>query len=172
MIAEETLFLAKITLLSNGHGEDAIGVLLGLEIRHLRPDIHVSTYPIVGAGQSYQDAGFNVLGARRVMPSGGLTLHSASMLRRDLCAGLVGLTLRQWSDLRRLETDILVVVGDIYAQLQSALVKTRCRFVYQTLVSALHSRGRAKGDMRRVFMEVFTPLERMLMRRLAERVCD
>ena len=164
------MFLANITLLSNGHGEDAIGALLGLEVCEVRPDLHVRAYPLVGTGDSYEEAGFEVLGPRRVMPSGGLTLHSASMLRRDLCAGFVGLTLRQWSDLKRLETDILIVIGDIYAQLQSALVKTKCRFVYQALVSALHGRGRPKGGMRRVFMEVFTPLERMLMSRLAERV--
>jgi uncharacterized protein (TIGR03492 family) len=168
--AEEVPLLAKVTLLSNGHGEDAVGVLLGTEIRRLRPDIHVSTYPTVGVGSVYEDAGFDVLGPRRAMPSGGLTLHSATTLMRDLRAGFVGLTMRQWGDLVRLETDLLLVVGDIYAQLQSALVRTNTRFVYQTLVSASHGYGRPKGGVRRLFMEVFTPLERMLMRRLADRV--
>ena len=162
--------MAKLILLSNGHGEDTIGALLGRKIRELRPDLNIRAYPLVGKGDSYEEADFDVLGPRRVMPSGGLTLHSGSMLRRDLCAGFLGLTLRQWRDLKRLETDILLVVGDIYAQLQSALIKTKCRFVYQALVSAFHGHGRPKGGSRRVFMEVFTPLERLLMNRLAERV--
>ncbi len=162
--------MAKVTLLSNGHGEDAIGALLASELRRVRPDLRLRAYPTVGEGAAYQEIGLEVLGPRRKMPSGGLTLHSPALLWRDLRAGLLSMTLRQWCDLGRLETDLLVVVGDIYAQLLSALVKTRVRFVYQSLVSARLRKGLGWGSGLRLFMEVITPPERVLMRRLATRI--
>ena len=162
--------MAKVTLLSNGHGEDAIGARLASELRRVRPDLRLRAYPTVGEGAAYQEIGLEVLGPRWKMPSGGLTLHSPALLWRDLRAGFLPMTLRQWCDLGRLETDLLVVVGDIYAQLLSALVKTRVRFVYQSLVSARLRKGLGWGSGLRLFMEVITPPERVLMRRLATRI--
>ena len=162
--------MPRLTLLSNGHGEDAIGAQLATQLRRLRPDLIVQAYPTVDSGSAYERADLKILGPRRTMPSGGLLLHSPALLWRDLKAGFVPMMLTQWRDLARLETDVLVVVGDIYAQLLSALVATRVRFVYQPLVSAWHSRGRRRGGGLRLFMEVITPPERALMRRLADRI--
>ena len=123
------------------------------------------------------------MGPRRALPSGGLLLHRLELLRADLKAGFLGVTARQLLELRRLETDTLVVVGDVYALLLSSLVPTKRRFFVQTLVSAYHGAAaetgsdppgwrffRGLGHPNRLFMERIQLPERALMRRLARHV--
>ena len=162
--------MATVVILSNGHGEDAVGALLAREMLNLCPELAVKAFPLVGAGLAYQRLGLPVLGPRRQLPSGGLMLHSSSLLWQDLCAGFLSMTFSQLGDLHRLRAEVLVVVGDIYAQLLSLPARAEVRFVVQTLVSAWHTQDRHRTLPNRYFMETISLPERLLMRHLARRV--
>ena len=156
----------RVTFLSNGYGEDAIGALLLREMRERVPDAHYSAFPTVDAGRAYEPLGVPILGPRQIMPSGGLLFHHPALLWGDVRAGFAGMTARQVGALRRLETDLLIVVGDIYALLLSTLVRTRARYYVQPLVSVYHRDGhKLNHRLNRRFMETFTGLERTLIRR-------
>ncbi|MDZ7704783.1 MAG: hypothetical protein U5L04_09910 [Trueperaceae bacterium] len=103
----------RITLLSNGHGEDVVGARLLRAFTERATDVTLQAYPTVDRGDAYESLGVPILGPRRVMPSGGLLFHHPALFWRDVRAGFVGMTGRQLRDLRRLDTDILVVVGDV-----------------------------------------------------------
>lgn len=153
-------------LLSNGHGEDVVGTLLAKHLWQLEPTLTLEAFPTVGLGHAYARAGVPLLGPRRELPSGGLLLHSAGAFWADLRAGFLTLTRRQLSALRRLETDVLITIGDLYALLLGNLVRTKRRFYVQTLVSSYHSGEHAPlGRPNRYFMERFSLPERRLMRR-------
>ncbi len=161
----------RITLLSNGHGEDVVGALLAEAFLACGADLELQVFPTVGRGDVYERLGVPILGPRRTLPSGGFMLHSLNAFREDMRAGFVPMTAAQLRALRGLETDVLVVVGDVYALLLSSLVRTRQRFYVQTLVSAWQRRptDRPSGPraLNRYFMERFSGPERLLMRRLA-----
>lgn len=157
--------MRKLTLLSNGYGEDSIGALLAQAWRHEFPHDRLQAYPSVDRGLAYERAGIAVLGPRRAMPSGGLLMHSLPLFWADMRAGFLPMTLRQLRDLRKLETDVLIVIGDIYALLLSSLIRTRRRYYVQPLISAYHREG-AKRRAHRLFMEEYTGLERSLIQRL------
>lgn len=155
---------------SNGHGEDVVGARVASALLRIRPELRVAAFPLVGIGAPYRSAGIECLGPRRALPSGGLLLHSLPLLIGDLRAGFLRLTASQLGFLARQRPDMLVVVGDVYAQLLSGLVRAPGRFVIQTLVSAHHAEGLAFSIPTRVFMERITWIERMLMRFRASRV--
>lgn len=160
-----------ITLLSNGHGEDAVGALLVEELLRQRPDWRVAAFPVVNEGRAYEGLGIDLLGPRRVMPSGGLLFHSRELLVRDLKAGFLSMTLVQVRDLRRLKTDALLVIGDVYALTLSSLVRAPHRFFVQTLVSARHTPEKLEAaTLNRYFMERISVPERLLMRYTVKRV--
>ena len=158
---------ATIGILSNGHGEDVIGVQLARALGRICPSAVVKAFPIVGVGAAYEKAGVPLLGPRKALPSGGLTLHHPKLLWRDLTSGLASLTVRQVAQLRRLEFDALIIVGDIYALLLGAMVPAPERYFIQTLVSTRHQ-GSAWSP--RIFMERFTAAEIYLMKRVARQV--
>ncbi len=157
----------RVTLLSNGHGEDVVGALLVRAFLALEPALTVQAFPTVGTGAAYEPLGIPILGPRRALPSGGLMLHSLSAFSGDLRAGFLPMTLAQLRALRRLETDALVVVGDLYALTLGNFVRTPGRFYVQTLVSSRHQPAGVgqTGQANRYFMERFSPPERLLMRR-------
>ena len=157
----------QITLLSNGHGEDAVGALLAEALRACDPTVALRAFPTVGTGRAYAQLGLPILGPRRTLPSGGLMLHTAGAFWADLRAGFLPMTAAQLRALGGLETDILVVIGDLYALLLSSFVRTHRRFYVQTLVSVQMARSReGKRGPNRYFMERFSLPERYLMRRL------
>ena len=160
----------RITLLSNGHGEDVVGALLAEAFLACDDTLELQAFPTVGRGDAYERLGVPILGPRLALPSGGFMLHSLNAFRGDMRAGFAPMTAAQLRALRGLETDVLVVVGDVYALLLSSLVGTRQRFYMQTLVSAWQRRppnrlGGRRG-LNRYFMERFSAPERLLMRRL------
>lgn len=165
----------RITLLSNGHGEDVVGALLAEALRACDPTVALQAFPTVGAGRAYEQLGLPVLGPRRTLPSGGLMLHTAGAFWADLRAGFLPMTAAQLCALRGLEADVLVVIGDLYALLLGSAVRARWRFYVQTLVSVQTSvqvsvQGLRSQEGRRspnrYFMERFSLPERYLMRRL------
>lgn len=158
----------RVTILSNGYGEDTVGATLVKELEHQSPGLDLQAFPIVDEGRAYEGL-VPLLGPRQRMPSGGLTLHSAHYLWQDLKAGILTMTLRQLRELSKLQTDILVVVGDVYALLLSNLVRCQVRYYVQTLVSAHHVQD-AGVRFHRLTMERFTGLERWLVRRTVARM--
>ncbi|HEX7021301.1 MAG TPA: hypothetical protein VF171_00490, partial [Trueperaceae bacterium] len=157
----------RVTFLSNGHGEDAIGALLAREFHAQCPTLALRAFPTVDEGGAYERAGVPVLGPRRVMPSGGFLFHSAELFLADLRAGFLPMTLQQLRSLRQLDTDMLIVIGDVVALAMSALVRSPARYYVQPLVSVHHATPAAHRP-NRLFMERFTGIERALIRRLVK----
>jgi uncharacterized protein (TIGR03492 family) len=153
----------KVTFLSNGLGEDAIAVLLAKEFLRQQPECRLQAYPLVNEGRAYE-ALMPVLGPRKALPSGGLLMHTQENFVKDMQAGFIPMTLNQVKDLWKLKTDVLIVVGDVYALGLSSLVKTRTRFYVQSLVSAHHEPSSVQPN--RYFMETISYPERALMRHL------
>ena len=161
--------MAGLVIVSNGHGEDAIGAALARELHRLAPDLSLVAYPLVGAGRAYEDAPVALTGPRQELPSAGLTVHTLDNLIADLRAGWLPMTGRQLVDLARMRADALLVVGDLYAQLLAATVRAPARFVVQPLVSVRQA-GAERPPLHRIAMERFTLLERWLLARRADRV--
>ncbi|MER3444016.1 MAG: hypothetical protein C4333_07785, partial [Meiothermus sp.] len=86
--------MARILLISNGHGEDSIACAVGRELRALGHSLEA--LPLVGRGAAYEEAGFRVHGPRKVMPSGGFVLDDPAAFLRDLRAGWLGMSLGHW----------------------------------------------------------------------------
>jgi uncharacterized protein (TIGR03492 family) len=160
--------IASLLVVSNGHGEDAIGAALARELLALGVG-RVVALPLVGEGRAYEALGLEVRGPRRRLPSDGLTLHHPSLAWRDLRAGLLGVTARQVLALRRSRVEAVLVVGDVYAQAMAALVRAP-RVVVQPLVSVRLAEGGAAVALHRTFMERIRAPERALMRRATARV--
>jgi uncharacterized protein (TIGR03492 family) len=157
----------SITIVSNGHGEDVIGASLARALRERVPGATVRAFPVVDEGSAYRSEAIPRLGPCRALPSGGLTLHSTASLVADVRAGFVGMTLAQIAALMRLRSDVVVVVGDIYAQTLAAFTRSTFRAVVQPLVSAHHGSGAGRSPPNRYFMERIRYPERALMRHLA-----
>lgn len=114
--------------MSNGHGEDTVGALLGRRL--LASGVSVSAYPLVGAGNAYSNV--RLLEPRRVFPSGGFGLRgSLSGVAADLRAGFVPHWRAQRAALagQRGRHDVAVAIGDVYCLWMTALASERCVFV-------------------------------------------
>lgn len=162
---------SRVLFLSNGHGEDAIGSRLALQLLQLAPELELAAYPLVGTGAAWRAAGVPVLGPARALPSHGLTFHSAASFVADLRAGLLPLTVAQLRGLRQVRPDAVVVIGDIWALFNSLFtgVDWERRFVLQTLVSVASAEGPLTAP-NRLLMERLTGPERWLQRRHAATV--
>lgn len=155
-------------MLSNGYGEDSIGAALLNQLHIHLPQARLTAYPTVDLGNAYSGmtAGVTLLEPRQLMPSGGLLLHHPQLFWQDIRAGFLGLTFKQLRTLRHHKTDVLIVIGDVYALLLSSLVRTRLRFYYQSLISIHHRTLAPRHPLNRLAMERFTLPERLLIKRL------
>jgi len=113
--------MARLIVLSNGHGEDLMASLLARRLRERAAGRGDSTFvvagfPIVGEGLAYLRRGIPIEGVQRAMPSGGFILKRAANLAADLRAGLIGLTLAQIRALKALRSryDAAVALGDVF----------------------------------------------------------
>lgn len=103
----------RVLLVSNGFGEMAIAGYLARELRAEQPDAHIEHLALVGTPPT--DAALMTVGPHADMPSGGLVAFwNLRNIARDLGAGLVALTFRQFAFLRGRTDDIVIAVGDIY----------------------------------------------------------
>ena len=145
--------MTRLLIISNGHGEDTMGVLLGKALRER--GIVVSAFPLVGEGRAYVSAGLPVVGVQKTMPSGGFILEGVHGLWQDLRAGLLGLTWRQMRAMRQLSkvTDWVLGVGDVYPLLMKALSAPSFCFCADREIR-LHSRSFPLGGR---FDEVSVP---------------
>lgn len=105
--------MARLLLLSNGHGEDLSGSLLGQRLQALGHD--VKALPLVGLGQAYQRTGIALLGSSHEFTTGGIGYTSLRGRLTELVQGqLLYLLRRLFRILRNANSfDLIVVVGDV-----------------------------------------------------------
>lgn len=106
---------ARILLVSNGFGEMAILQTIAKAIAQRAPDATLAQMPLVGTLDT--TAWPPAIGPQRSMPSGGLvTYWNFRNIGRDVGAGLLGLSMRQFEFLRRQRNtyDAVVAIGDVY----------------------------------------------------------
>lgn len=106
--------MTDVLLVSNGYGEAAIAGYLTHAIRELAPDASVEHFPMVGRIASLPE--LPSVGPQAQMPSGGLVAYwNMRNWARDVSAGLLGLTLRQFAFLSRQRArSVVVAIGDVY----------------------------------------------------------
>lgn len=111
----------RLVVASNGYGEDAMGALLAEKIRNRFPGALISSFPIVGKGEQYRNAGFIVDSSPSESPSGGVIKYHLSDLWRDLRSGLVRHIFSQFKAWRRLRGTVRtpLCVGDVYLLLHT-----------------------------------------------------
>lgn len=105
--------MSRLLLISNGHGEDLSGALLGQALR--AQGMAVQALPLVGHGEAYRRAGLPVVGPTRDFSTGGLGYTSLRGRLTELRQGqLAYLLARFWATWRcRCSCDWVVVVGDV-----------------------------------------------------------
>jgi len=162
--------IKTLTILSNGYGEDSIGSLLVSEFQQQHPNLKLQAFPTVDKGTSYETNGISILGLRKVMPSGGLLMHSLELFLADIRAGFVQMTVQQLWQLRRTRTDVVLVVGDVYALGLSQLIRCKERYFVQSLVSRYHQLGDDEHKANRYIMENISKPERWLIKNTVQQM--
>ncbi|MDD4265023.1 tetraacyldisaccharide 4'-kinase [Aminobacterium colombiense] len=111
----------RLVVASNGYGEDAMGALLAQKVKKRFPCAYVTSFPIVGKGEQYENAGISVDSVPSESPSGGVIKYHISDLLKDLKSGLVRhifSQLKAWKKLRG-EVRTPLCVGDVYLLLHT-----------------------------------------------------
>lgn len=136
----------RVLFISNGHGEDNHSAHIIRTLRELAPDVEIAALPIVGQGNAYRRIGIPILGPTQVLPSGGFTYVNRWLLLKDIQAGLLGLTFRQFQTVRRYGSgfDLVHATGDSVGQC-FAYVSGRPFISFISCLSALYE-GRLQTD--------------------------
>ena len=105
--------MARLLLLSNGHGEDLSGSLLGQALKAQGHD--VEALPLVGRGNPYCEATIPLVGRTREFSTGGLGYTTFRGRLTELIQGQVIYLLRRLLRLIRIagRYDLVVVIGDV-----------------------------------------------------------
>ena len=105
--------MARLLLLSNGHGEDLSGALLGQALQ--RCGHQVDALPLVGSGHPYRDVGIPVVLNTREFSTGGLGYTSLQGRLTELIQGQVFHLLAGLLRLTRLRRrySLIVAIGDV-----------------------------------------------------------
>ena len=105
--------MARILLLSNGHGEDISGALLAQVLQ--QKGHNVQALPLVGLGSAYQKAGVPLLGRSHEFSTGGIGYTSLRGRLTEIAQGQVLYLLRRLMRLMRYRRrfDLILVVGDV-----------------------------------------------------------
>ncbi|WP_320673543.1 lipid-A-disaccharide synthase-related protein [Prochlorococcus sp. MIT 1341] len=105
--------MGNILLLSNGHGEDLSGALIGKALRSLGHQ--VEALPLVGAGTSYSKEKIKILYKGKEFSTGGLGYTSIKGRLKEIFQGqiiyLINRILRLMTISKKY--DLLVIIGDI-----------------------------------------------------------
>ena len=150
--------MTDILLVSNGYGEAAIAGYLARAIRERAPNARVEHFPMVGDVAAFSPD-LPTVGPRASMPSGGLVAYwNVRNWLRDMRAGLLGLTLRQFAYLKRQRNrSVVVAVGDIYCCAACVLFARRPTIFVATAKSELVAGHSAlERAIARSAAEVFT----------------
>ncbi len=134
--------MARILLISNGHGEDISGSLIG---EALRKEYHnVEAMPLVGIGSAYQSKGIKVITKVRDFSTGGLGYTSIKGRLTEILEGQFFYLLKKLIDLIWLakKYDLLIAVGDVIPVFSAWL--TRCKFTTYLVAYSSHYEGKLK----------------------------
>ena len=125
----------RILVLSNGHGEDLSGALIGLQLQEL--GVAVEALPLVGHGRAYQQAGIPTRGRTREYSTGGLGYTSLWGRITEVVQGQVIYLLSRLALLLRIARryDLVLVVGDVIPVL-AAWLSRRPSAVYLVAYSS------------------------------------
>ncbi|MFQ6539911.1 MULTISPECIES: lipid-A-disaccharide synthase-related protein [Aphanothece] len=134
--------MASVLLLSNGHGEDLSGALIGAGL--MARGIAVEALPLVGHGQAYRQRGIPILGRTRECSTGGLGFTSFRGQLSELLEGQVAHVLGSllWLIRHRRRHRLVIAVGDLVAVL-GAWLGGRRSAVYLVAYSS-HYEGRLR----------------------------
>ncbi|MFM7085976.1 MAG: lipid-A-disaccharide synthase-related protein [Cyanobium sp.] len=132
--------MSRLLLLSNGHGEDLSGALLGRQL--LAAGLAVEALPLVGHGHAYRQAGIPVLGPTREFSTGGLGYTSLAGRLTELREGQYLDLLRRLARLRGRRDSLIVAIGDLLPLLIGWLQR-RPMAVYLVAYSS-HYEGRLR----------------------------
>ncbi len=135
--------MRPLLLLSNGHGEDLSGALLGRELR--RRGLSVEAMPLVGHGGAYRQEGIAVVGGpTREFSTGGLGYTSLAGRLTEVRQGQPAYLLRQliWLWRQRRRYGLVVAVGDL-VPVVAAWLMGRPAAVYLVAYSS-HYEGRLR----------------------------
>lgn len=105
--------MARILLLSNGHGEDLSGALLAQELQ--KQGHSVQALPLAGLGSPYRKAGVRLLGRSHEFSTGGIGYTSLRGRLTEIVQGQMLYLLRRLIRLirHRRRFDLILVVGDV-----------------------------------------------------------
>ena len=134
--------MSRILLISNGHGEDLSGSLLGRQLRQRQQSVEAC--PLVGAGEAYRQAGLKVIGRTRNFSTGGLGYTSLRGRLTELWQGQVQYLFSRILTLIRHRRDygLVVAVGDLVPVL-AAWLSGRPTVVYLVAYSS-HYEGKLR----------------------------
>jgi uncharacterized protein (TIGR03492 family) len=152
------LHRGPLLVISNGHGEDTIGMAVVDAVRtRVGEALAVHAWPMVGDGAAYRTAGVTCIADGLRLPSEGFGTLSVRALVRDLRAGWLGGHIRQVQFARTLRGRYAAVlaVGDIVPMLAAKAAATPFAFV-GCAKSTYYGRAGA-----------YSRLERWLLRRSA-----
>ncbi len=105
--------MTRILLISNGHGEDLSGSLIGDSL--IRQNHKVDALPIVGLGKAYKKSGIKVIRTVREFSTGGIGYTSLIGRLTELIEGQLIYLLEGLICLMKNKNnyDLIVIVGDI-----------------------------------------------------------
>ncbi len=132
----------RVLFLSNGYAEDLIAVTTIKKLREEDPKLEIKALPLVGEGTVYEGVNIEILGPRKMLPSGGFAGFHPWSLLKDLAAGGLKVLLQQMDALRRERSwaDLVVSVGDVFLViLSAALIKKP--IVFLATAKSDHARG-------------------------------
>ena len=131
-----------ILLLSNGHGEDLSGALIGQALQ--QRGLSVEALPLVGHGRAYEQAGIRIRGRTREYSTGGLGYTSVIGRITEVIQGQVLYLLSRLLLLLRIAQryQLILVVGDVVPVL-AAWLSRRASATYLVAYSS-HYEGRLR----------------------------
>jgi uncharacterized protein (TIGR03492 family) len=131
-----------ILLLSNGHGEDLSGALIGEALQ--QRGLSVEALPLVGHGRAYEQAGIRIRGRTREYSTGGLGYTSALGRLTEVVQGQILYLLGRLLLLLRIAPryQLILVVGDVIP-VMAAWLSRRPTATYLVAYSS-HYEGRLR----------------------------
>ena len=143
----------RVLFISNGHGEDNHSSYIIETLRELCPTLDIAAMPIVGEGQAYRRLDVPIIGPTLTLPSGGFTYMNRLKLFRDIQAGLISLTWRQFQAVKQYakSCDLIHATGDTVGQ-SFAYLSGRPFISFISCLSSLYEGNLAIGPiMRHIF---------------------
>ncbi len=134
--------MPSFLILSNGHGEDLSGSLIGQELK--LQGHKVEAMPLVGQGDFYNKFAINVLGKLKTFTTGGLGYTSLKGRLKEVFQGQIIYLLQKIIKLLYIvkRYDCLIVVGDIVPILAAWL--TRKRVIVYLVAYSSHYEGKLR----------------------------